>query len=137
MLYFRRANRSIAAASKTPDKEAVVEGSDNGVETAEAEESAVGWGVLNAQDFDAPFDVPWGAGTVVFGMVLWAVGFVSAGFIALLLEAKFVGPEALQSASADVQSEFFLLNQVLDPCSGKSFLLHRVICACRLPPSPS
>ena len=101
----RQPHRVVSTASKASEEE-------RPIEDAEETEEEKGWGVLKAQEFDAPWDVPWGVGTVVFGMVLWAVGFVASGFIALLLEAQLIGPEALQSASATEQSEFFLLNQV-------------------------
>jgi len=80
-----------------------------------------GWGLLDLSAFGQKWDVPWGFGTLAFGMVLWLVSFVTVGLVLVPATAKLLGfGDASQLAKLGQleKSEFLVLNQVAETVVG-------------------
>lgn len=57
------------------------------------EEEEQKWGLLDLEAYQKPWDVPWGAKTVVGGMTLWATSFIIVGIVLLPLIGYTFGIE--------------------------------------------
>lgn len=83
--------------------------------TGDSEEHDTTWGVVNWKRYaEAPeWPVPWGWGTVLFGMAAWGVSFLIVGVLSVPLTMQLFHFPSIESLTSLQQSEIALCDQLL------------------------
>eukprot|EP00884_Botryococcus_braunii_P019052 jgi/Botrbrau1/5830/Bobra.0366s0012.2 len=77
-----------------------------------------GWRFFDLEAYQIPWEVPWGAKTLVAGFLAWAASFALVGVLLVPLAVELLGVENLRSLPAIDKAYLLLFNQVAETAVG-------------------